>query len=110
MLQTFLLLFFSFFFSIVCFTSYFVFSIAVLPHSPEVVHYHLLFRQETRIPGLPPVLFEEDSGIFCVHRGQKSYTLTAFGKLWTTPGETCLIIIHDPGMRPAPESNRGPLD
>ena len=24
--------------------------------------------------------------------------------------ETCFIIIHDPGMRPGPESNRGPLD
>ena len=24
--------------------------------------------------------------------------------------ETCLIIIHDPGMRPGLESNRGPLD
>ena len=24
--------------------------------------------------------------------------------------ETCLIIIHDPGMRPGPESNQGPLD
>ena len=24
--------------------------------------------------------------------------------------ETCLIIIHDPGMRPDLESNRGPLD
>ena len=32
-----------FFFLIVCFTSYFVFSIAVLPHSPGVVYYHLLF-------------------------------------------------------------------
>ena len=30
------------FFSIVCFTSYFVFSIAVLPHSPGVVYYHLI--------------------------------------------------------------------
>ena len=29
-------------FLIVCFTSYFVFSIAVLPHSPGVVYYHLL--------------------------------------------------------------------
>ena len=29
-----------FVFSIVCFTSYFVFSIAVLPHSPGVVYYH----------------------------------------------------------------------
>ena len=34
---------------IVCFTSYFVFSIAVLPHSPGVVYYHLLLRRETRI-------------------------------------------------------------
>ena len=33
-----------FFFLIVCFTSYFVFSIAVLPHSPGVVYYHLLMR------------------------------------------------------------------
>ena len=24
--------------------------------------------------------------------------------------EICLIIIHDPGMRPGPELNRGPLD
>ena len=24
--------------------------------------------------------------------------------------ETCLIIIHDPGMRPGLESNQGPLD
>ena len=28
----------------VCFTSYFVFSIAVLQHSPGVVYYHLLLR------------------------------------------------------------------
>ena len=41
--------FFNFFFLIVCFTSYFVFSIAVLPHHPGVVYYHLL---------LPPSLFE----------------------------------------------------
>ena len=30
------------FFQIVCFTSYFVFSIAVLPHSPGVVSYHFI--------------------------------------------------------------------
>ena len=65
---------FSFFF--VCFTSYLMFSIAVPPHSPGVEYYHLLLRRETRIPG--------------VHRGQKSYTPTAFGKLWTTPGVRCL--------------------
>ena len=32
-------------FLIVCLTSYFVFSIAVLPHSPGVMYYHL-FRPE----------------------------------------------------------------
>ena len=42
---------------IVCFTSYFVFSIAVLPHSPGVVYFHLLLRQETRIPGVAPFSF-----------------------------------------------------
>ena len=42
---------------IVCFTSYFVFSIAVLPHSPVVVYYHLLLRRETRIPGVAPFCF-----------------------------------------------------
>ena len=42
-------IFLFFLFLIVCFTSYFVFSIAVLPHSPGVVYYHLLLRRETRI-------------------------------------------------------------
>ena len=46
------------FFLIVCFTSYFVFSIVVLPHNPGVVYYHVLLRRKTRIPGLPPSLFE----------------------------------------------------
>ena len=36
----------------VCLTSFFVFRIADLPHSPGVVHYHLLLRRETRIPGV----------------------------------------------------------
>ena len=42
---------------IVCFTSYFVFSIAILPHSPGVVYYHLLLRRVTRIPGVAPFSF-----------------------------------------------------
>ena len=37
--------FFLFFFLIVCFTRYFVFSMAVLPHSHGVVYYHLLLRR-----------------------------------------------------------------
>ena len=78
------------FFLIVCFTSYFVFSIAVLPHSPGVVYYHLLLRRETRIPGVTPFSFRIGIWDLFVHRGQKSYTPTAFGKLWTTPGVRCM--------------------
>ena len=78
------------FFLIVCFTSYFVFSIAVLPHSPGVVYYHLLLRRETRIPGVAPFSFRIGIWDLFVHRGQKSYTPTAFGKLWTTPGVRCM--------------------
>ena len=77
-------------FLIVCFTSYFVFSIAVLPHSPGVVYYHLLLRRETRIPGVAPFSFRIGIWDLFVHRGQKSYTPTAFGKLWTTPGVRCM--------------------
>ena len=44
-------------FFLICFTSYFVFSIAVLPHSPGVVYYHLLLRRETRIPRVAPFSF-----------------------------------------------------
>ena len=43
---------------LVFFTSDFVLSIAVLPHRPGVVYYHLLLRKETRIPGFPPSFFE----------------------------------------------------
>ena len=79
------------FFLLVCFTSYFVFScIAVLPHSPGVVYYHLLLRRETRIPRVAPFSFRIGIWDLFVHRGQKSYTPTAFGKLWTTPGVRCM--------------------
>ena len=41
-----------------------------------------------------------------VHRGQKSYTPTAFGKFLdhsrSKMHETCLIIIYDPGIRLGP--------
>ena len=47
----------SIFFPIVLFTSFFLFSIAVLPHSPGVVYYHLFLRRETRIPGVAPFSF-----------------------------------------------------
>ena len=45
-------------------TIFFVFSIAVLPHSPGVVYYHILLSRETRIPGVSPSLFKKESGIF----------------------------------------------
>ena len=67
-----------YFFLLVCFTSYFVFSIAVLPHSPGVVYYHLLLRRETRIPGAAPFSLQIGIWDIFVHRGQKSYTPTAF--------------------------------
>ena len=77
-------------FFIVCFTSYFVFSIVVLPHSPRVVYYHLLLRQETRIHGVAPFSFRIGIWVLVVHREQKSFTPTVFGKLWTTPGVRCM--------------------
>ena len=85
-----LAIFLLFFFLIVCFTRYLVFRIAVLPHSPGVVYYHLLLSQETRIPGVAPFTFRIGIWDLFVHRGQKSYTPTAFGKLWTTPGVRCM--------------------
>ena len=56
------------FFLIECFTSYFVFSIyiAVLPHTPGVVYYHLLLRRETRIPEVAPFSYaNRNLGSFC---------------------------------------------
>ena len=85
-----IVLFFLFVFLIVCFTSYFVYCIAVLPHSPGVVYYHLLLRRETRVPRVAPFSFRIGFWDLFVHRGQKSYTPTAFGKLWTTPGVRCM--------------------
>ena len=65
-------------------------SIAILPHSPGVVYYHLLLRRETRIPWVAPSSFRIGIWDLFVHRGQKSYTPTAFGKLWPTPGVRCM--------------------
>ena len=55
-----------------------MFSIAVLPHSPGVVYYHLLLRRETRIPGVAPFSFRIGIWDLFVYRGQNSYTPTAF--------------------------------
>ena len=50
----------------------FVFCIAVLPHSPGVVYYHLLLRRDTRIPGVAPFSFRIGIWDPVVHREQKS--------------------------------------
>ena len=42
---------------IACFTSYFVISIAILPHSPGVVYYHASIAKIREFPGLPPFSF-----------------------------------------------------
>ena len=74
---------------VVCFFCMF-YQLLVLPHSPGVVYYHLLLRRETRIPRVAPFSFLIGIWDLFVHRGQKSYTPTAFGKLWTTPGVRCM--------------------
>ena len=45
-----------------------------------------IVERETRIPGVAPFSFRIGIWDLFVHRGQTSYTPTAFGKLWTTPG------------------------
>ena len=93
-------------FLIVCFTSYFVFSVAVLPYSPGIVYYNLLMRRETRIPGVGPFSFQIGIWDLFVHKGQKIlYTHS----LWEVMDhsrskmhETCLIIIHDPKYETGP--------
>ena len=102
-----------FFFSIVCFTSYSEFSIAVVPQV-KGSYYHLLLRRETRIPGV--ALFSLRKGIwdlYCARGRESLYTHS----LWEVVDHsrskmhfTCLIIIRDPSMRPGPKLNRGPFD
>ena len=41
-------------------------------------------------PGCPLLFSKRTLGFVFVDRGQKSYTLTAFGKSWTTPEERCM--------------------
>ena len=78
---------------------YFVFSIAVLPHSPGVVYHHLLLRRETRIPGAAPFSFQIGIWDLFMHRTEILYTHS----LWEVVDHsrskmhyTYLIIIHDP--------------
>ena len=88
-------------FLVVHFTCYFVFSIAVLPHSTGVVYYHLLLRRESRIPGVAPFSFRIGIWDLFVHRGQVLYTHSLWEVLNHSRSkmhETCLIIIHDPGI------------
>ena len=52
-----------FFFVLYVFIKYFMPSIAVLPHSPGVVYYHLLLNEDTIIPGVASCSFFK-----CVYR------------------------------------------
>ena len=63
--------------------------------------------------GCPLLFSNRNLGSFCAYGTEILYTHS----LWEVVDhsrskmhETCLIIIHDPGMRPGPESNQGPLD
>ena len=83
-----------------------MFSMAVLLHSPGVVYYHLLLRRETRIPRVAPLSFR--IGIW------DRNPIHVYPRLWEVVDHsrgkmhyTCLIIIHDPGMRPGPELRPG---
>ena len=49
-----------------------MFSIAILPHSPGVVCYHLLLRREAKIPGVAPFSFRIGIWDLFVYRGHKS--------------------------------------
>ena len=88
-----------------------MFSIAVLPHSSGVVYYHLLSRRETRIPGVAPFSFRIGIWDLFVHRGLYTHSLwEVVDHSRHNMHETCLIIIHEPSMRPGLELNLGPLD
>ena len=92
-----------------------MFSIAVLPHSPGVVYYHLLLRKETRIPrGYPLSFLNRNLGSFCAKETEILYANSMWEGVDQSRSkmyETCLIIIHDPIlMRPGPESNWGHFD
>ena len=89
-----------FFFLIVCFTSYFVFCIAVLPQSPGVVYYlSIVETRDQSSRGCPLLFSNRNLGSFCAQETEILYTHS----LWEVVDhsrskmhETCLIIIHDP--------------
>ena len=69
--------------------------------------------RDQKFPGLPPSLFELESGIFLckgdinlIHPQPVEVVDHSRSKMH----ETCLIIIHDPSLRLGSESNWGPLN
>ena len=68
--------FFFFFFLILCFTSYFMFSIAVLPHIPGVVYYHasIVEMSDQNSRGCPLLFSNRNLGCFCVWGPEILYT------------------------------------
>ena len=67
-----------------------MFNIDVLPPGSGVVCFHLFLRQETTTTRVAPFSFRIGIWDLFVHRGQKSYTPSVFGKLRTTPGVRCM--------------------
>ena len=92
-----------------------MFSIAVLPHSPGVVYFYLSLRQDTRFPGVASFSLRiVIRDLFVYIREQKSHTAYSLWKVVDHSRSrmhyTCLVIIHDPRMRPNPGLNWGPSD
>ena len=109
---------------LVCFIIFFFFNcmfyqVLGVPHSssstptwgsvlPSIVE-----TRDQNSRGCPLLFSNRNLGSFCAQGTEILYTHS----LWEVVDhsrskmhETCLIIIHDPSMRPGPESNRGPLD
>ena len=70
-------------------------------------------KRDQNSRGCPLLFSNRNLGSFCALGTKILYTHS----LWEVVDhsrskmlETCLIIIHDPGMRPGQESNQGPLD
>ena len=53
-----------YYFLILCFTSYFVFSIAVLPHSPGVVYYGECYTHQPQHHIRPPRVCNLTGGVY----------------------------------------------
>ena len=90
------------------------YQLLVVPHSSSSTQsWGSVETRDQNSQGCPLLFSSRNLGSFCAYGTEILYTHS----LWEVVDhsrskmhETCLIIIHDPGMRPGPELNRGPLD